>query len=273
MSVGGQDWQQEDWTIGEFFPPSGDVFHNQPEPAKPSPVQEKRPASALTTQGRSKETENTQNDPPVAQSLLFMLLLCGCLVASVPANSQPAALPNMPADVRAAAPTILNDLLSGFDTTSGPGSSRSMAKAVVPLPSASAYSNSRPGRMDRVHRRITAPTKQQEMDQAFSLTPAQYASVTNADFPSYEQTPAPTSNEAPNPQRRPLAEALASLEEQQTQGIKAEVYTRSLLWEQIPADVVQQFKEIVRDHNAIEAQHQHQNDRRTSHDFTFKNEK
>lgn len=99
--------------------------------------------------------------------------------------------------------------------------------------------------------------------------------MTSAEFPGFEQPLASSHGNVATPQRRPLAEALANLEEQQTQSVKAEVYTRSLLWEQIPVDVVRQFKEIVRDHNAIEARqqhHQHQQDRRTSHDFTFKNE-
>jgi len=43
------------------------------------------------------------------------------------------------------------------------------------------------------------------------------------------------------------------------------VYTRSLLWDQIPADVVKQFKEMVRDHDEIEAR---QRQRRTSHETT-----
>lgn len=279
MGVGGQDWQQEDWAVSDFFPPQGDVFQNQPEPVKTSPVQDKRLAPALAIQGRSKDPSETRNDPPIAQGLLFMLLLCGAFVASKPANSQPAVLPNMPANVRAAAPTILNDLLSGFDTTSGPVSSRTAVNiAGRPLPSAAAQQSPRPGKMDRVHRSITASTKQQEMDQAFSLTPAQYISMTNGEFQAFEQPPSSAQNGGADQQRRPLAEALASLEEQPTHSMKAEVYTRSLLWEQIPADVIQQFKEIVRDHNAIETrQQQHQQhqqrDRRPSHDFTYKNEK
>lgn len=270
MNVAGQDWQQEDWGVSDFFQPPGDVFHNQPEPTKSSPIQEKRLAPVPTAQGRSKDPTDARNDPPIAQGLLFMLLLCGAFVASKPANSQPAGLPNMPANVRAAAPTILNDLLAGFDTTLTSGPSRTMANSGRPVPSAAIQPNPRSGRMERVHRSITATTKQQEMDQAFSLSPAQYISMTNADFPGFDQ---PAQNEPMNLQRRPLAEALASLEDQQTHGLKAEVYTRSLLWEQIPADVVRQFKEIVRDHNAIEARQQQQQDRRPSHDFTYKKEK
>lgn len=272
MGVGGQDWQQEDWAVGDFFPPQGDLFQNQTEPIKASPVQEKRVVPTPAAQGRSKDLTEARNDPPIAQGLLFMLLLCGAFVASKPANLQPAGLPDMPANVRAAAPTILNDLLSGFDSTLIPGSDRTTVNtAGQPYPSAAVHPSPRPGKMDRVHHRITASTKQQEMDQAFSLTPAQYISMTNGKFSSYEQPPTPSQNEGGNPARRSLAEALANLEEQQPSNMKAEVYTRSLLWEQIPADVVRQFKEIVRDHNAIEARQQ-QHDRRPSHDFTYKNE-
>lgn len=273
MSVGRQDWQQEDWAVGDFFPPPTDVFHNQPDPVKPSDMHNTRPAAVVAGQGSQKNAAESRNDPPIAQGLLFMLLLCGAFVASKPANSRPSALPNMPANVRAAAPTILNDLLAGFDSTSGSRPSRVVVNAEQPLPSASTYKGARSGRMERVHHSITAPTKQQEMDQAFSLTPAQYASMTNTEFSGFQQPSALAHSEAVNMQRRPLAEALANLEEQPTSSIKAEVYTRSLLWEQIPADVVRQFKDIVRDHNTIEARKQDQQDRRHSNDFTFKNEK
>jgi hypothetical protein len=45
--------------------------------------------------------------------------------------------------------------------------------------------------------------------------------------------------------RRNLAEAMASVR----QGSKAEVYTRSLLWDQIPSDVVRTFVKMVAECN------------------------
>ncbi|EME89226.1 uncharacterized protein MYCFIDRAFT_115880, partial [Pseudocercospora fijiensis CIRAD86] len=186
------------------------------------------------------------NEQPIASGLLFMLLLCGAFVASKPASSQPPDLPKMPEDVRAAAPAVLNNLLAEAGSSTGHDFNHPAARmGQEPMPSGLPYSNHiKPGRMDRMHRTITSPTKQQEIDQAFSLTPAQYASMTNMDYPAYNQQ---SGNEPAPPQRRNLAEALANLENSQTRNSKAEVYTRSLLWDQIPADVVRQFKEIVRD--------------------------
>lgn len=177
----------------------------------------------------------------------------------------------MPADVRAAAPTVLSNLLSEANHISGPDASHVAARmGQEPMPSGVAFNgNHKPTRMDRMHRAITSPTKQQEIDQAFSLTPAQYASMTSTDFPTYDQPPPPGRNDAAPPPRRILAESLASLEQQHARNSKAEVYTRSLLWDQIPADVVRRFREIVRENKEIEARQQQQQ-RRPSHDFSYK---
>ena len=49
------------------------------------------------------------------------------------------------------------------------------------------------------------------------------------------------------PQKRNLAETLAGLrQESLAKGNAAEVYTRSLLWDQIPMDVVRQFKDLIK---------------------------
>lgn len=247
-------------------------YDPKPEPVKPSPVLEKKASSATVTQASAKKA-NESSDQPIASGLLFMLLLCGAFVASKPANSQPRDLPKMPADVRAVAPTVLNSLLA----ESNPAPTHEHARAVArmghePMPSNVPYNNNpKPSRLDRMHRSITSPSKQQEIDQAFALTPAQYASITNMDFPGYDQPHAmPQGEPAPQP-RRNLAEALANLEQDHARNNKAEVYTRSLLWDQIPADVVRQFKEIVRDHHDIETrQHQQHQNRRQSNDYAFK---
>jgi hypothetical protein len=86
------------------------------------------------------------------------------------------------------------------------------------------------------------------------------------DYLNHNERPEPSSrHHTPPGRRRNLAEMLANMQDEHTQNSKAEVYTRSLLWDQIPTDVVRQFKEMVRDHHEIETRQQSQ----TSHDDMY----
>ena len=86
------------------------------------------------------------------------------------------------------------------------------------------------------------------------------------DYSSYNERPGSGQHRDASPRpRRNLAEMLANMQEEHTRSSKAEVYTRSLLWDQIPTDVVRQFKEMVRDHNELEARQQ----QRTTHDEMY----
>jgi len=236
------------------------TFESTLEPVKQSPTLEKRPSSSTVIQASPKKSVDTAADQPVASGLLFMLLLCGAFMASKPAGSQPQGMPKMPAEVRAAAPTVLSSLLSESGSLPSNTHGRNMHTAShEPQQSNLPYAapNSR-SRLDQMHHRLTSPSKQQEIDQAFSLTTAQYASITNVDYSHYnDQTvPGPGNNNATPRPRRNLADALATTKPDHRQGSKAEVYTRSLLWDQIPTDVVNQFKELVRDYDEIESRQQ-----------------
>ena len=265
LNMGPHDWDNFIFVNDLQNGPSDDfAFHTKPEPTKNSGT-EKKPISNPATQNSAMRNVPSVNDQPVASGLLFMLLLCGAWIASKPAASQPHGLPQMPAEVRAAAPAVLTSLLSeGNSLMEQDYAQGAMAGAQEPLPSGLPTPN-RPGNLDRMHHAMTTPSKQQQVDQAFSLTQIQYASITKGHNQPYNQHP---NQEAAPPQRRVLAEALSNLEHDQARNNKAEVYTRSLLWSQIPADVVRQFKELVRDHNALEAREQQA--RRSSHDVTYK---
>lgn len=247
------------------------IFNPKPEPIKPAPSHEKKVA-AIAPQASRKQNDSI-TDQPVASGLLFMLLLCGAFVASKPPSAQPVDLPNMPAEVRAAAPTVLNNLLSD----PGPASAHDHSRAVStmgqePMPSGAPFNDAKSSRLDRMHRTITSPTKQQEIDQAFSLTQAQYASMTSMDYQTYDQTPAHGRSDSATPRRRPLAEALANMEQEHARKSKAEIYTRSLLWDSVPPGLVNQFRDLIRDHNEIEQRQQQQQNQqaRPGHDFTYK---
>lgn len=269
LNMGPHDWDNLIFVNDLHSDTLEDIsFDAKTEEARPPPQAERTETSNAATTISSKKTSDGAADQHVTSGLLFFLLLCGAFVASKSPSSQSPDLPHVPPDVRAAAPTVLNNLLSDSQVSGTPVNARTPRLGSEPGPSGlptTPASRSR-SKLDRMHHRLTAPTRQQEMDSAFALTTAEYASITNMDYRlSDERLPSDRrENESPRP-RRILADTLASMQEEHTRNSKAEVYTRSLLWDQIPADVVKQFREMVRDHNEIEArQQQRQNNDETS---------
>lgn len=245
------------------------TFDPRPEPVKQSPVLEKRPSSDTVVPSPPKKFSDSPTEQPIATGLLFMLLLCGAFVASKPASLQPRDMPKMPAEVRDAAPTVLNSLLSETGSSSTYAQSRSMQRPIYEAqPSGPSFGRHEPSsRLDHMHHRLISPTKQQEIEQAFSLTTAAYASISNTNYPAHDEHDESSQRDASRRPRRNLAEALANMQQQHQQSSKAEVYTRSLLWNQIPVDVVQQFKEMVADQKEIDA---HRSQRTTDDMYGYK---
>ena len=250
LNMGVHDWDNFVYVSDLQDPSPDDLLFDSPK-MEMSPTLEKRP-SALTNNNsdQSRKTIDIATEQPVTSGLLFMLLLCGAFVASKHAGSQQQALPRMPPDVLAAAPAVLDDLLA-----EGSGTSNTRPHATYHEPRPSQHATHRTSsRLEQMHNRLTSPTKQQEIDQAFSMTAAQYATINSMDYQTYDGE---HNNIAP---RRNLAETFANMQHSSQQHSKAEVYTRSLLWDQIPSDVVRQFKDMVRDHNEIEARQRANND-------------
>jgi hypothetical protein len=90
---------------------------------------------------------------------------------------------------------------------------------------------------------LTQPTEQQTNEQLFSLSVSQYNGLSSQDFPQ-----APPAEKSTSQGRRNLAEALANMRNTDKQSA-SEVYTRSLLWDQIPSDVVRTFAKMVAETN------------------------
>lgn len=270
MGTGSHDWDSFNFLDLDNDLSSDFTFDMKPEPAISSPAIEKRntPSTTVTPASEKKSTDGS-SEQPMASGLLFFLLLCGAFVASKPASSRPADLPQVPEDIRQAAPAVLSNLLSSESTPSQRHGATGQS-AMEPAPSNLPQAKRLTGRLDQIHQRITSPSKEQEANEAFALTTQEYASISGMNFLSEHDRPGPSSrHDAPPPRKRNLAEMLANMQNDQSRN-KAEVYTRSLLWDQIPGDVVRQFKEMVRDQNEIEARQNSQ----TTHDdmYSFKTE-
>lgn len=182
------------------------------------------------------ESASTETEKPAAQGLLLMLLLVGAFVASKGASS----VPRMSDDVRAASATLLQDVFHDAGVAHGP-----VIDAIAPLPSdsstwpaTSSAGLSSGSTLGDLADRLARPTMQQVQEHAFSLSAAQYEGLTANE--RLGRPPPPSTSAG----RRNLAESLAAMRAQSKKSA-AEVYTRSLLWDQVPREVVRNFAQLV----------------------------
>ncbi len=202
----------------------------------------------LATTKKPEVTLPSDVDKPAQGGLLFMLFLVGAFVLS---NRSTPTIPRVSEDVREASATLLDNI---FKDAGVPNAPEDVLMPSAPQPSSSAdwtstasmsmASNSvdgvAPSMLGELHDSLTQPTQEQTNEQAFSLSAAQYNGLNDQ---SFMRNP-PTRTQG----RRNLAEALANMRSNEKQSA-AEVYTRSLLWDQIPGDVVRNFAKMVAECN------------------------
>lgn len=206
-----------------------------------------------------------ESEKPAAQGgLLFMLFLVGAFVLS--SRSTPP-IPRVPEDVRAASATLLDNVLK--DAGISAQANGIQAAAAAPQPSGSVnWGNTvsmsemgidsvAPSMLAELGDALTQPSQEQTNEQIFSLSPAQYNGVHSQDF--LQNTPERSTSQG----RRNLAEALATMRATNKQNGAAEVYTRSLLWDQIPSEVVRNFAKMVAECNNAQNEQQQCNEARS----------
>jgi len=89
---------------------------------------------------------------------------------------------------------------------------------------------------------LAQPTEEQNHEQLFSLSAAQYNGLTSQEF--LQNAPQRSTSQG----RRNLGETLAAMRSNSKKSA-AEVYTRSLLWDQVPSEVVRNFAKLVSECN------------------------
>jgi len=200
-----------------------------------------------------KKTENSllsEPEKPAAQGLLLMLLLFGAFVASKGSSPR---IPQMSDDVRAASATLLEDI---FKDAGVQQAASGVSEAVAPLPSGGSWSTAAIPSMggnemvgvtqstlgDLVDS-LAQPTEEQNHEQLFSLSAAQYNGLTSQEF--LQNAPQRSTSQG----RRNLGETLAAMRSNSKKSA-AEVYTRSLLWDQVPSEVVRNFAKMVSECNS-----------------------
>lgn len=202
----------------------------------------------------TKKLELSEPEKPAAQGLLVMLLLFGAFVASKGSSSS---IPQMSDDVRAASATILEDMLKDAGV---PQTASGVSEALAPVQSGSSWSISHapsmgghdmvgvtPSTLGDLADSLAQPTEEQNNEQLFSLTAAQYNGLHSQEF--LQNAPVRSTSQG----RRNLVDSLAAMRSN-SKNSAAEVYTRSLLWNQVPSEVVRNFAKLVSECNT---QHQH----------------
>ncbi|KAL8952951.1 MAG: hypothetical protein Q9222_001170 [Ikaeria aurantiellina] len=196
-----------------------------------------------------KETAlNGESDATTAPGLLLMLLLCGAWVVSHNTSDQTGPISRMPEDVRMASTAVLDTIYSGNGIQSHAVAPVCHTRSVVGQPNssnqpqqhtttASDASNRSRSPLATLHRQLVSPTEQQQRDQIFSLSAEQFNGLTAEDDMA-DSTPVMPSH------RRNLGDALASLRMNKP-GSAAEAYTRSLMWNEVPGNIVRDFARMV----------------------------
>ncbi|KAI9769585.1 MAG: hypothetical protein M1839_003624 [Geoglossum umbratile] len=207
-----------------------------------------------------KKSTISDDDKPAASGLLLILLLCGAFVASKSSTTSTPAIPRMPEDIRVASAAVLDNIFKDAGVQqSDPRLALNRVESLEPTPSGVAWPAPKNtltaaqmvglsgSSLDVLNHQLVQPTKEQEQEQLFSLSADQYNGVTSQDFGE----PEPSTSRG----RRNLEESLAAMRNN-NKGSAAEVYTRSLLWDKVPAEVVRDFAKLVSESNSRNGEHQ-----------------
>ena len=192
----------------------------------------------------------SDSEKPAAQGLLVMLLLVGAFVAAKGSSPN---IPQVSDDVRAAGATILEDMYKDAGVLQ---SASGVADPVAPLPSGNSWSvnpipvmggNNMVGvttsTLGDLTNALVEPTEEQQHQQLFGMSVAQYNDLRSQDF--LQNAPTRSTSQG----RRNLGESLAAMRSNSKKSA-AEVYTRSLLWDQVPSEVVRNFAKLVSECNS-----------------------
>lgn len=179
-----------------------------------------------------------------ATGLLLILLLCGAFVAS--SKSAVPSLPPLPKQVQTAGASVLQNLFQDAGVNEV-----GRVEPVGPTPVSDAWAVSKSdvpqmvgldSTMSVLNSFNSKPTMEQQHEQFMQLTPAEYNDVTSNNF---IREPEPVDLRG----RRRIQEGLASMRKSGA----AEVYTRSLLWDKVDAEVVRRFAAFARQAQAQQA--------------------
>lgn len=200
----------------------------------------------------------SSNDHPFSWNAFYMCLLFGAFIASNSASPSARSIPQLSEEYRAESANVLKAVLNSSppelaqpsSSSNAPGISSSAAANVAPLPTtisgaemaqmtAGASSN-----LDGLHSSLAMPTKEQEQEQVFSLNADQYNSLTTFDDTNVDYK----SQQHPSN----LQQALSNMRNNAAQRAptRADVHSRSLMWDRVPEKVIRDFQRMVQEYGA-----------------------
>lgn len=241
----GMGGDMRDISLHTYEPSCGPARNDQPLVSEANNSQ-----SATMNPVKQVASFGTATEQSMGPGLLFCLLLCGAFVVSKRAGPRSEDLPQVPADVRAAAPHVLNSLLADpTGTTTRPALPRSLSSDT---PSPTLHQPDSNLQLENTYRQLITLSRQQEIDAAFALTSDQYAAIAHPPLFEDANLAGPSQFSHTGTRRSYVAEARSSNCNDQAGQERAAVYSRSLLWPQISSERIEQFKEYVRDRAEIE---------------------
>lgn len=196
-----------------------------------------------------KVQEIKEEEKPAASGLLFLLLLFGAFVASKSTPSS--SLPPIPQPLRTASAAVLNTIFedAGVKPTAaittadprsvelavGPSVTQQVTDAWVVPKSEASQMIGLDSSLAMLNAHLEQPkTRAQEQQELMMLTAAEYEGVTSKEFLREQEF---TTSEG----RQNLQATLSALRKGNNNPTAAEVYTRSLLWDKVDAEVVRRF--------------------------------
>ena len=246
-----------------------DPFAEEAAPQAQQPAQQTALVISPKKKGPMFAHSGSQDaEKPVASGLLLMLLLCGAFVASKSSGNSAPVIPPMSDEVRAASATVLDSILNDAGAPAAATINQNIIISQVggasQLPaginwpsgkttlSGAEFASIAPDASSAIDNfnNFVGPSKDQEAEQAFSMTASQYNSLTSADFNRQFYGTPPRSPESNSPasqslHRRNLAEALAAMREESKGERASDIFTKSLLFDHIRPEIVAEFKTMI----------------------------
>lgn len=213
---------------------------------------EHKQETSLVVLPNKAKAASKDDDKAATSGLLLMLLLCGAWVASSGSTTSAPSIPTMPDDVRVASAAVLENIYkdAGLQPAELPHPKESKVDAKkTPSQDGSKtalgafdFASLSTSPVASLHDQLITPSMRQQREQDFSLSADQYNCLTSDETLDEPAPPAASG-------RRNLGEALAAMRRGK-QGSAAEVYTRSLMWDEVPTNVVRDFARMVAQCNA-----------------------
>ncbi|KAF2432875.1 hypothetical protein EJ08DRAFT_669110 [Tothia fuscella] len=253
--MNGLNMESNDWDFLNFDMDSG--------------VADQKPQETSLVLAPKKKDGLPEDEKPIASGFLMLLLLCGAWVAtkSTSTTAPNVPLPHLSDEVRATSAIVLNNLMKDAGLPGAQPSSiiAGLEPAVSGTPQSRQVNMGNSGysvvpvqnsdRLGAISHKLISHTKDQEAEQAFSLSVAQYDRLTSTDLPRREYSTSPSDEDLMTPpnshssRRRGLADTLKAMRDDAKGESAANVYTRSLLWDRIPTEIMQEFQRMVEESN------------------------